>query len=234
MKSVSLSAVSDSCNHIDCSPPGSSVHGILQAIILEWIAFPSPGHLPGIEPRSPALQVDSSLSEPPGKLWISPRWHLKELQFLWWPFQLLAGDEHYHLRLFASQYKPATYRFIGSFQLFCLFFLGTNFVASFLFLGSSIIFDEYLFSRTFKLSILLFFFFCFLYFVSNQQALSIVSQPAHRSLLSIFNQHQQFVINPQSWQLIHFMYLVCIPVFYRTIHFLSHHLNSACAGALVV
>ena len=31
--------------------------------------FPSPGHLPnpGIEPRSPALQVDSLLSEPPGK-----------------------------------------------------------------------------------------------------------------------------------------------------------------------
>jgi len=29
------------CNPIDCSPPGSSVHGILQARILEWIAMPS-------------------------------------------------------------------------------------------------------------------------------------------------------------------------------------------------
>ena len=31
--------------------------------------FPSPGHLPkpGVEPRSPALQADSLLSEPPGK-----------------------------------------------------------------------------------------------------------------------------------------------------------------------
>ena len=28
------------CNPIDCSPPGSSVHGILQARILEWIAIP--------------------------------------------------------------------------------------------------------------------------------------------------------------------------------------------------
>ena len=28
------------CNPMDCSPPGSSVHGILQAIILEWVAFP--------------------------------------------------------------------------------------------------------------------------------------------------------------------------------------------------
>ena len=29
------------CNPINCSPPGSSVHGILQARILEWVAIPS-------------------------------------------------------------------------------------------------------------------------------------------------------------------------------------------------
>ena len=28
------------CNPMDCSPPGFSVHGILQARILEWIAIP--------------------------------------------------------------------------------------------------------------------------------------------------------------------------------------------------
>ena len=28
------------CNPVDCSPPGSSVHGILQARILEWVAVP--------------------------------------------------------------------------------------------------------------------------------------------------------------------------------------------------
>ena len=28
------------CNSMDCSPPGSSVHGILQARILEWVAIP--------------------------------------------------------------------------------------------------------------------------------------------------------------------------------------------------
>ena len=47
------------CDPMDCSPPGSSVHGILQATILEWVLpFPSPRDLPnpGIEPRSPALQ----------------------------------------------------------------------------------------------------------------------------------------------------------------------------------
>ena len=29
------------CNSMDCSPPGFSVHGILQARILEWVAMPS-------------------------------------------------------------------------------------------------------------------------------------------------------------------------------------------------
>ena len=27
------------CNPIDCSLPGSSVHGIFQAVVLEWIAI---------------------------------------------------------------------------------------------------------------------------------------------------------------------------------------------------
>ena len=36
---VSHSVVSNSLS-MDCSPPGSSVHGILQARILEWVAIP--------------------------------------------------------------------------------------------------------------------------------------------------------------------------------------------------
>ena len=28
------------CDRVDCGPPGSSVHGILQARILEWVAIP--------------------------------------------------------------------------------------------------------------------------------------------------------------------------------------------------
>ena len=54
---------------MDSSPPGSSVHGILQARILEWVPRPSPGDLPhpGIEPRSPSLQADSLPAEPPGE-----------------------------------------------------------------------------------------------------------------------------------------------------------------------
>ena len=39
------------CDAMDCSPPDSSVHGILQARILEWIATCSSGDIPdpGIE-----------------------------------------------------------------------------------------------------------------------------------------------------------------------------------------
>ena len=57
------------CDPMDCGPLGSSVHGILHARILEWVAIPfSRGCFNrGIELRSPALQVDSLPSEPPGK-----------------------------------------------------------------------------------------------------------------------------------------------------------------------
>ena len=40
------------CDAVDGSPPGSSVHGILQARILEWVAIPFSRDLsdPGMEP----------------------------------------------------------------------------------------------------------------------------------------------------------------------------------------
>ena len=67
---------------MDHSPPVSSVHGILQAAILEWVASPPPGNLPdpGIEPESPVLQADSLPTEPLGK----PHEYLAE-----WPFKLI-------------------------------------------------------------------------------------------------------------------------------------------------
>ena len=54
------------CDPMDCSPPGSSVRGILQARTLEWVAVPSSGVLPNprIEPTSPALRADSLPSKP--------------------------------------------------------------------------------------------------------------------------------------------------------------------------
>ena len=60
---LSMYILSQSCAtlcYMDCSQPGSSVHGILQAGILEWIAMPSfQGHLPdlGMEPVSLALRL---------------------------------------------------------------------------------------------------------------------------------------------------------------------------------
>ena len=61
---LSRSVASDSLCSFDCSPPESSVYGILQARILEWVATSSSGDLPDsrIEPVSPALHVDYALS----------------------------------------------------------------------------------------------------------------------------------------------------------------------------
>ena len=65
----SHSVMSNSCDPTDFSLPGS-VRRILQARILEWLSFPSPGDLPdpGTELWPPALQGDSLLTELPGKL----------------------------------------------------------------------------------------------------------------------------------------------------------------------
>ena len=58
------------CDPMDCSLPGSSVHGIFQARVCRGLPFPSPGDLsdPGIEPRSLAWQADSLPSDPPGNV----------------------------------------------------------------------------------------------------------------------------------------------------------------------
>ena len=45
------------CNSMDCSPPGSSVHGILQARTLEWVAIPF-----SREPSQPRDQTQVSYS----------------------------------------------------------------------------------------------------------------------------------------------------------------------------
>ena len=57
------------CDPMDCSPPDSSVHEILQARILEWVAIPfsrgSSWSKDGIWVF--CIEADSSPSEPPGK-----------------------------------------------------------------------------------------------------------------------------------------------------------------------
>ena len=57
------------CDPMDYSPPGSSVHGIFQARILEWVAISSSrgSSQPGIKPASPALAGEFFTTEPLGK-----------------------------------------------------------------------------------------------------------------------------------------------------------------------
>ena len=88
--------MSDSGDPMDSTLPGSSVHGILQARILAWVAIPSPGDLPnpGTEARSPALQADSL----PTKLKEAPCYQSSRGEFatteidiqmfvFWWAFE---------------------------------------------------------------------------------------------------------------------------------------------------
>ena len=51
---LSLQLCMTLCDPMDYSPLGSSIHGILQASVLEWVAMRSPGDLPnpGSEPVS--------------------------------------------------------------------------------------------------------------------------------------------------------------------------------------
>ena len=111
--------MSDSLRPVDCSPPSSSVHGILQARILEWVAISSPGDLPnpGIEPRSLTFQADALISAPPGK---SLNTRIKDFK----------GGKEARLKEegggggrgrpkgVALQMSPATYRYPGIMGLF--------------------------------------------------------------------------------------------------------------------
>ena len=63
------SVMSDSCDPMDCTPPGSSVQEFSSQEYWSGLPWPPPGDFPnpGIEPGSPTLQADSLSSEPPGK-----------------------------------------------------------------------------------------------------------------------------------------------------------------------
>ena len=71
------------CNPTDSSPPGSTVHGTLQARILEWAAISFSRDLPdpGTEPGCPTLQADTLPCEPPGSQWTGTPCELTTLQF---------------------------------------------------------------------------------------------------------------------------------------------------------
>ena len=62
-------SMSENCSVVSSNPMDYTVHGILQARILEWVTFPfSRGSSqPTDQTRSPALQADSLPTEPSGK-----------------------------------------------------------------------------------------------------------------------------------------------------------------------
>ena len=66
---VSRTVMSHSLCHMDCSLPGFSVHGILQARIRDCVTIPFSRDLPDprIKPGYPDLQADSLESGLPGK-----------------------------------------------------------------------------------------------------------------------------------------------------------------------
>ena len=57
MHAKSLQLYLTLCSPMSCGLPGSSVHGILQEIILDWVPFPSPGDLP-----DPGIKLASLMS----------------------------------------------------------------------------------------------------------------------------------------------------------------------------
>ena len=76
------------CNAMDCNPRGSSVHGIFQARILEWIAISSSRDIPHPEIKhaslaSPALAKGFFTTAPPGKLIVQETKETR-VQFLGW------------------------------------------------------------------------------------------------------------------------------------------------------
>ena len=80
------------CNPMDCSPPGSPIHGITQARYWSLLSFPRPGDLPdpGTEPQSPGLWADSTVWTTRGALFPLPilkdsslQWRINEF-WTWW------------------------------------------------------------------------------------------------------------------------------------------------------
>ena len=77
------------CDPMDCSLPGSPVHGILQARILEWVAiyFSRGSSRPWDWTRVPCI-VDRFSSEPPGKS------HTTVTRIQFWTFTYIASPQN--------------------------------------------------------------------------------------------------------------------------------------------
>ena len=98
--------VTQSCPTL-CDPMDYTVHGILQARMLEWVAYPffRGSSQPGIEPRSPPLQVDSLPGEPPGKTKNTGMGSLSLLQGIFLTQELNQGLLHSRQLLYQLNYQ---------------------------------------------------------------------------------------------------------------------------------
>ena len=69
------------CNTIDCNSPGSSVHGIIQARILEWVPCPPPRDLPN--PGMNLYLLHWQVNSLPPSHWGSPSAITKTTNYGW-------------------------------------------------------------------------------------------------------------------------------------------------------
>ena len=111
MSAKSLQSYLTLCDPKNYSSPGSSVHGILQAIFLYWsgLPLPPPGDLPKseIKPRSPApptAQMDSS----PLSRWGRSARHpgkLRDMSYLapCFPFKIWSVQKHHRVDCLREQ-----------------------------------------------------------------------------------------------------------------------------------
>ena len=112
---LSCSVVSDSCDPMDCSRPGSSVHGDSPGKNT-GVGYIPPGDLSdlGIKPRSPPFQADSLPSEPSGKPKNTGVGSVSLLQQIFLTQESNQGLLHcrrilYHLSSLESPYGEKTY-----------------------------------------------------------------------------------------------------------------------------
>ena len=88
------------CDPMNCSMPGSSLSmEFSRQESWSGLPLPSPGDLPNIEPRSPALQADSLPSEPQGKPYVT----LCQMLYMHWVFNLLHNPVQWYSHHFIDK-----------------------------------------------------------------------------------------------------------------------------------
>ena len=107
---------------MDGSPPGSSVHGILQAKYWSGLPCPPPGDFPkpAIEPRSLASQASSLPSEPLGKPMNTGVTSLSLLQGIFLTQELNPGLLHCRRILYQLSYQRSPYACLPMYTCMCM------------------------------------------------------------------------------------------------------------------